>query len=108
MTPLLLFDRAHRCSAESRREQAIVAGGHPPALQMSEHERSRLLRGALLDLVGKTARNATDAAILTRKRRAENRFRGARGVRAFRDHHDREVPSAAVTLGNLATHVVEI
>ncbi len=64
------LDGPHGGAAESRGEQAIVAGGHAAALEVAEHQRARLLAGELLKLVRHPARDAADAPVLTRHRRA--------------------------------------
>jgi len=88
---LSLGNQADGRSAEPQREQPIERRGAAAALQMSQHERSRLFPRHLLDRVRHLVGDAAEPLV----RRIDERHSAAFGDRTFRGHHDAEMPALA-------------
>src|SRR5512146_2271295 len=100
----VVADEPNRCCAEAQREHAIEGRRTSAALQMTEHERARLLPRALLDRQSQLLADAPEPAVLG----IEVLLGAASRPRPFGDHHDAEMTPTPFALADLLFHPYQI
>src|SRR6266581_1481140 len=101
---LALGDEPHRRRAEPQAQQAIEGRGAAAALQVTEHQRARLLAGQLRDRVRHLVTDPAEALVL----RIDERHRPALGRRALRHDDDAEMAALLLTPADLVAYLRDV